>query len=446
MKGKTQDDLSLFQNTNKPPLAERMRPTTLDDYLGQAGIIGENKPLREAIENDNLRSVIFWGPPGCGKTTLAKIIQKKTKAHFVHFNAVTSGVADIKRVVAEAIDRLKLENRKTILFIDEIHRFNKAQQDAFLPSVENGTIILIGATTENPSFELIPPLLSRSKVFVLEPLSKENIMILLKKAITDKENGLGEFDIDISDTTLELIIDLSYNDTRNALNTLEFAVITKKKDDNNIVKIDEKWILEIVQKSNLMYDKKGEEHYNLISAIHKCMRDSDPDATVYWITRMLEGGEDPLYIVRRLVRFATEDIGLADPNALRITIAAKQTCEFIGMPECALAVIEAGIYLALAPKSNAIYMAYATAKEDVKKYGHLPVPLVIRNAPTKLMKELGYGKDYKYSHDFKDAKVVQEHLPDLLKGKKYYVPTDRGIEKKIKDRLNPNDKEEKNES
>lgn len=429
------DNLSLFPNDNKPPLAERMRPKTLNEYLGQENILGEGKPLREAIENDNFVSIILWGPPGCGKTTLARIIKAKTKAYFVHFNAVTSGVKDIKKVVQIASEKQKFGNQKTILFVDEIHRFNKAQQDAFLPPVESGQIILLGATTENPSFELIAPLLSRSKVFVLETLKRKDLMKILEKSLQDKENGFGDYNIEISNEVLELIIDLSYNDARNALNTLEFSVMTKKKEKDGLVIIDKQWVLSIVQKNNLYYDKKGEEHYNLISAVHKCLRDSDPQATVYWITRMLEGGEDPIFIARRLVRFSSEDIGLADPNALRITIAAKQACEFIGMPECSLALIEAGIYLALAPKSNSVYIAYKKAQEDVKKYGHLAVPLVIRNAPTNLMKKLNYGKDYKYAHDFKDTKVDQEHLPDKLKNRIYYIPTDRGLEKKIYEKM-----------
>lgn len=437
------DDLSLFQNKATPPLAERMRPHTLKAYLGQQGVVGEGKPLRKAIENDNLMSVILWGPPGCGKTTLARIIREMTKSHFVHFNAVTSGVADIKKVMREAHDRQRLENKKTILFVDEIHRFNKAQQDAFLPAVEDGTIILIGATTENPSFELISPLLSRSKVFVLEPLSKKNLLAVLKNALLDDVNGLGNYNVEISNDVLELIIELSYNDARTALNTLEFAVTTKKSKDNPNQKlhIDKQWILDVVQKSNLHYDKAGEEHFNLISAVHKCLRDSDPDASIYWITRMLEGGEDPLYIARRLVRFATEDIGLADPNALRITISAKEACEFLGMPECALALLEAGVYLAMSPKSNSIYMAYKKAREDVRKYGHLPVPKVIRNAPTKLMKDLGYSKGYKYAHEYDNAEVVQEHLPDQLRGNVYYTPSDRGVEKKLKEKLSKRKKQ-----
>ncbi len=435
------DEYHLFEIGSKNsdasslPLAERMRPSSLDEYLGQKQIVGDNKPLRKAIENDNLMSVILWGPPGCGKTTLAKIIKEKTKAHFVQFNAVTSGVADIKKVMAVARDRKRMESRKTILFVDEIHRFNKAQQDAFLPFVEDGTIILIGATTENPSFEIISPLLSRSKVFVLNPLDRSDLLHILKKAVTDKEKGLGQMKIDIDDPTLETIIDLSYNDARVALNTLEFAVSSKNKNADGTISIDSKWILEVVQRSSLLYDKNGDEHFNIMSAIHKSMRDSDPDATVYWVTRMLESGEDPLYIARRMVRFATEDIGLADPNALRITIAAKETCEFLGMPECALALIEAGIYLSMAPKSNAVYTAYNKARYDVKKYGHLPVPLVIRNAPTKLMKDLNYKRGYKYAHDYEGASVSQQHLPDELEGTRYYKPTERGIEKKIFDKL-----------
>lgn len=426
----------LFKNDSKPPLAERMRPKTLEEYLGQNKIIAEGKPLREAIKNDNLLSIILWGPPGCGKTTLARIIKNMTKSAFVYFNAVTSGVADIKKVVKEAVSRLEMEGRKTILFVDEIHRFNKAQQDAFLPSVEDGSIILIGATTENPSFELISPLLSRSKVFILEPLSKENMKHILHKALTDKDNGLGTYNIDIAEDVLEMIIDLSYDDARNALNTLEFAVISKKSNESDKIVIDKQWIMDILQKTTLRYDKHGEEHYNLISAVHKCIRDSDADSAVYWITRMLEGGEDPVYLARRLVRIATEDVGLADPNALKIAIACKEACEFIGMPECALALIETGIYLAYAPKSNAVYMAYKKACDDVRKYGHLPVPLVIRNAPTRFMKDIGYGKGYKYAHDFKDAEVSQDHMPEKLKGRKYYIPTERGIEKKIYDRIN----------
>ncbi len=439
------DEYSLFGNKSTKsdnsnlPLAERMRPNNLDEYLGQRQIIDKDKPLRKSIENDNLMSVILWGPPGCGKTTLAKIIKEKTKAYFVHFNAVTSGVADIKKVMALAKQRKQIESKKTILFVDEIHRFNKAQQDAFLPFVEDGTIILIGATTENPSFEIISPLLSRSKVFVLNPLEKQDLMRILEKAVTDKEKGLGKYKIQIDKETYETIIDLSYNDARVALNTLEFAVLSKVNSDDETISIDSKWILDVVQKSSLLYDKKGDEHFNLISAVHKSMRDSDPDATVYWITRMLEGGEDPLYIARRIVRFAVEDIGLADPNALRIAIASKQTCEFLGMPECAIALVEAGIYLAVAPKSNAVYMAYNKAKADVKKHDHLPVPLVIRNAPTKLMKDLDYNKGYKYAHDYKDAKVDQQHLPDKLEGTRYYYPTERGVEKKLFDRLNKNE-------
>ena len=399
------DEPTLFQKINRPPLAERMRPDTLSACLGQDEILAEGSPLREAIENDRLVSVIFWGPPGCGKTTLSRIIKEKTSADFIQLNAVTSGIADIKKAVAGASEKIRYEGKRTVLFIDEIHRFNKTQQDAMLPFVENGTIILIGATTENPSFEIIPPLLSRCKVYVFKPLQKEALMHILKNALTDNVKGLGAIDVRITDETLDLIINLSYNDARIALNTLEFAVLTKPVDGDGVKTIDNKWILDVVQKSSLRYDKSGDEHFNLISAVHKSMRDSDPDAAVYWTTRMLEGGEDPMYIARRIVRFASEDIGLADSNALVVAVAAKDACHFIGMPEAALALIQAASYMAMAPKSNAVYAAYKMAREDVRKLGHLPVPLVIRNAPTKLMKDLDYGKGYKYAHNYEGAKV-----------------------------------------
>ncbi|MCK4906296.1 MAG: replication-associated recombination protein A [Spirochaetes bacterium] len=414
------DEPTLFQKINRPPLAERMRPDTLSACLGQDEILAEGSPLREAIENDRLVSVIFWGPPGCGKTTLSRIIKEKTSADFIQLNAVTSGIADIKKAVAGASEKIRYEGKRTVLFIDEIHRFNKTQQDAMLPFVENGTIILIGATTENPSFEIIPPLLSRCKVYVFKPLQKEALMHILKNALTDNVKGLGAIDVRITDETLDLIINLSYNDARIALNTLEFAVLTKPVDGDGVKTIDNKWILDVVQKSSLRYDKSGDEHFNLISAVHKSMRDSDPDAAVYWTTRMLEGGEDPMYIARRIVRFASEDIGLADSNALVVAVAAKDACHFIGMPEAALALIQAASYMAMAPKSNAVYAAYKMAREDVRKLGHLPVPLVIRNAPTKLMKDLDYGKGYKYAHNYEGAKVVQQHMPDELKGRKYF--------------------------
>ena len=415
------DEPTLFQEITRSPLAERMRPDSLSSCLGQDEILAEGRPLREAIENDRLVSVIFWGPPGCGKTTLSRIIKEITSADFIQLNAVTSGIADIKKAVAGASEKIRYEGKRTVLFIDEIHRFNKTQQDAMLPFVENGTIILIGATTENPSFEIIPPLLSRCKVYVFKPLQKEALMHILKDALTDNAKGFGSIDVRITDETLNLIINLSYNDARIALNTLEFAVLTKPVDGDGVKTIDNKWILDVVQKSSLRYDKSGDEHFNLISAVHKSMRDSDPDAAVYWTTRMLEGGEDPMYIARRIVRFASEDIGLADSNALTIAVAAKDACHFIGMPEAALALIQAASYMAMAPKSNAVYAAYKMARDDVRKFGHLPVPLVIRNAPTKLMKDLDYGKGYKYAHNYENAKVNQQHMPDELKGRKYFT-------------------------
>ncbi|MEA1939293.1 MAG: replication-associated recombination protein A, partial [Candidatus Caldatribacteriota bacterium] len=370
-----------------------------------------------------------------GKTTLAKIIARITKTHFVSFSAVTSGVPALRKIMKEAQDRIRYHNQRTILFVDEIHRFNKAQQDAFLPFVEDGTIILIGTTTENPSFEVISPLLSRSTVYVLDPLSIEGLKIILNRALRNKEKGLGKYKVKIEPKTLYFIIELAYGDARIALNILEFAVITTKPDSQGIRQINMKVVEEVVQKRCLRYDKTGEEHYNIISALHKSMRDSDPDAALYWVARMLEAGEDPLYVARRLVRFASEDVGNADPQALQVAVAAMETVKFIGMPEANLALTQAATYLACAPKSNALYSGYKIAQQDIKRWGPLPVPLVIRNAPTSLMKDLGYGKGYKYAHNFKQGYAIQEHMPKELKGKKYYYPTERGFEKEIRRRL-----------
>jgi len=412
------------------PLAERMRPEKLEDFVGQKALVGLGTPLRKAIEEDRLVSIILWGPPGSGKTTLAKIIAKMTKSHFVSFSAVTSGIPTLRKIVHEAIERRKYNLQRTILFVDEIHRFNKAQQDAFLPYVENGTIILIGATTENPSFEVNSPLLSRSTVYVLNPLSSEDLKKIIKRALMDKEKGLGRYKIKIDSSALDYIVEMANGDARVALNILELSFMSAKR--GNEAHITPSVVTKVIQKKVLRYDKAGEEHYNLISALHKSMRDSDPDASVYWLVRMLEAGEDPLYIARRMVRFASEDIGNADPQALQVAVAAMQATQFIGMPEANLALCQAATYLACAPKSNALYRAYEKAREDVKKTGNLPVPLHIRNAPTHLMRELGYGKGYKYAHNFPRGYVKQQHLPPELKGKIYYEPTDRGYEKKIK--------------
>ena len=424
---------SLFENEVNQPLASRLRPQNLDEFVGQRHLIGEGKILRKLIEDDNITSLIFWGPPGVGKTTLATIIANKTHSEFINFSAVTSGIKEIKTVMTQAEQARKL-GKKTIVFVDEIHRFNKAQQDAFLPFVEKGSIILIGATTENPSFEVNGALLSRCKVFVLQGLKTENLVSLLKRAITDPR-GFGSQRVNISDEHLEIIAKFANGDARNALSTLEMVVLNGNVDKNGEITVTDETLEQCISKKSLLYDKNGEEHYNIISALHKSMRNSDPDAAIYWLARMLEAGEDPLYVARRIIRFASEDIGLADPHALEIAVAAYQACHFIGMPECSVNLTEAVVYLSLAPKSNALYRAYETAKRDAIKELAEPVPLVIRNAPTKLMKELDYGKGYQYAHDTEEKITNMQCLPDSLAGKEYYNPTEQGLEAKYKAKL-----------
>jgi putative ATPase len=422
------------------PLAERMRPRNLDEFSGQPHVVGEGSLIRNAIEQDRIFSMILWGPPGCGKTTLARIIASETRSHFVHFSAVLSGVKEIRGVIAEAQNQQKLYRNRTILFVDEIHRFNKAQQDAFLHHVESGLITLIGATTENPSFEVISPLLSRCRVIALQMLTAEDIAAIITAALKDQDRGLGNLNLGLESSALDYLVGIADGDARVALNSLEIAsaLVVKTRDSSEkgqILSISSRDLERALQKKALVYDKSGEEHYNIISAFHKSLRGSDPDAALYWLERMLAAGEDPFYIARRMVRFASEDIGNADPQALTVAMNAMEAFKFLGHPEGELALAQAAVYLATAPKSNSIYAAYGKVQQAVKTAGSLPVPLHIRNAPTRLMKALGYGKDYKYAHDYKDAYIVQDYLPEKLKGQVFYTPTDRGYEKTVKERL-----------
>lgn len=427
--------MDLFgNNTDKTEesytLADRMRPRGLPEIIGQDTLIGIGTPLRTAIENGRIGSMVFWGPPGCGKTTLARVIAAETGMRFLPYSAVLSGIKEIKEVIKRAERRLASIGERSILFVDEVHRFNKAQQDAFLPFVERGSIIFIGATTENPSFEIISPLLSRVSLFVLKPLPPESIEVLLERALTDSERGLGNSELRVDDGVLENISALSSGDARFALNVLEMAANTAPEGH-----IDGNIIAQVLQKGRLLYDKAGEEHYNLISALHKCVRDSDPDGAVYWLARMLKAGEDPLYLARRMIRMACEDIGLADPNAMRMAVAAKEIYHFLGSPEGEIALFELAIYLACTPKSNSVHKAQRAAIGDIEAGNTGPVPLVLRNAPTRLMKDIGYGAGYKYAHDFEDHLTTQQHFPDGMKPRIYYHPTNEGIEARIRARL-----------
>ena len=416
------------------PLADRMRPRTLDEFVGQEELLSPGKPLRIQIERDELGSMLFWGPPGCGKTTLARVIAKRTRSEFIPFSAVLSGIKEIKDVMAKA-ERGRHYGQRTIVFVDEMHRFNRAQQDAFLPHVEAGNILLIGATTENPSFEVIAPLLSRMKVYVLKALSPEQIVMLLKRVLVDSANGLGNEKIEASDEILQRIAVVANGDARAAYNTLEALVLGTERDENGSRVLSQTLLENVLQKKLLPYDKSGEEHFNLISALHKSVRNSDADAALYWLARMLESGEDPLYLARRMVRMASEDIGLADPNALAVTIAAKEAFDFIGPPEGYLALAQAALYLSFAPKSNALYTAYGEVSEDLQRTIAEPVPLHLRNAVTPLMKHVGYGKGYQYAHDAEEKVTDMRCLPDSLLDRMYYHPTDQGFEARIRQRL-----------
>jgi len=423
------------QLSQEAPLAARMRPRGFSEFVGQEHLIGEGRVLRKAIEADQPPSIIFWGPPGSGKTTIAYIIANVTKSHFSPISAVAAGVADLRRIVEEAKERRGLYGQKTILFIDEIHRFNKAQQDAILPYVEEGTITLIGATTENPSFEVISPLLSRCRVFTLNPLSDEEINLIIRQALEDRERGLGRMKVEVKEEALKHLICMSNGDARVGLNALEMAVLAAEPSDDGKLHLDLSAIEDALQHRALLYDKAGEEHYNLISALHKSLRGSDPDAALYWLGRMLQAGEDPLYVARRLIRFASEDVGMADPQALVVAVVAQQAAHFVGMPEGDLALAQAVVYLATAPKSNSLYKAYSKVGEDIESTRAEPVPLHLRNPATRLMKGLGYGKGYKYPHDFPEHFVTEQYLPQNLKGRRYYEPSDQGFEKEVGKRL-----------
>ncbi len=417
------------------PLAARMRPRSFAEFVGQDHLVGEGRVLRKCFDSDQLPSMLFWGPPGSGKTTLAYVIASVTKSHFSPLSAVSAGVADLRRIVEEARRRRKLSGQRTVLFIDEIHRFNKTQQDAILPYVENGVVILIGATTENPSFEVISALLSRCRVFTLNSLTDEEVRLIVERAIRDEDRGLGKLKVELSEDALGHLVVMSNGDARVALNALEMATQATAPDTDGYRRLSLKTIEEALQHRALLYDKSGDQHYDLISALHKSLRGSDPDASLYWLGRMLEAGEDPLYIARRLVRFASEDVGMADPRALMVAVAAQQAAHFIGMPEGNLALAEAVTYLATAPKSNSLYEAYSKVQQDVERSRNEPVPLHLRNPVTKLMRQLGHGKGYKYAHDYPGHFVEQQNLPNLLKGKRYYSPSDQGYEKEVRSRL-----------
>jgi putative ATPase len=422
------------QEQGRRPLADRMRPETLEDYVGQLHILGPGKPLRRQIERDELASMILWGPPGSGKTTLAMIVARKTRSDFVRFSAVLSGIREIKDVMAAA-EKTRRFGRRTILFVDEIHRFNKAQQDAFLPYVERGDIVLIGATTENPSFEVNAALLSRTKVYMLSALSTDEVVTLLQRALQDEKRGLGGEKVAITDDLLRQIAVFANGDARSAYNTIEAATAAAARDAEGRATITEKLIEDAIQRKVLLYDKAGEEHFNIISALHKSVRNSDADATLYWLGRMLEAGEDPLYVARRLIRMASEDVGMADPKALEVAVAAMQAVHFVGLPEGDLALAQAAVYLALAPKSNALYTGYGEVKSDAQKTVAEPVPLHLRNAVTGLMANVGYGKGYQYAHNAEEKLTDMECLPEGLRGRRYYQPTEQGFEKRLKEKM-----------